>query len=287
MNKLPPEDRFFDVNDLWYFWNVWVVRILYRAPVTANQITGLTLVLGLASAACFLWDDPNALLWAGALLYGKIFFDNVDGNLARARKEETRLGRFFDSLTDFLSSVLVYLAAAWRLYDSTGQWEWLALGAFALVSCLLQCSYFVFYLVQYTSISGSYRKNRVDESVTKADIRAVEAGASPFILFLQRMHVFFYGWQDKSILWLDRVVRSRVGAQEGDPDWYQDKRFMTLVSPLCVCTCNMVLVVFALADRLDLLFLVYAPLSIVYWFGLIVWQCRRYTTQRIARTECP
>ncbi len=95
MNKLPPEDRFFDVNDLWYFWNVWVVRILYRAPVTANQVTGLTLILGVASAACFLWDDPNALLWAAALLYGKIFFDNVDGNLARARKERNTTRSFF------------------------------------------------------------------------------------------------------------------------------------------------------------------------------------------------
>ncbi len=200
-------------------------------------------------------------------------------------KKETRLGRFFDSLTDFLSSVLVYLAASWRLFDATGHWGWLALGVFALVSCLLQCSYFVFYLVQYTSISGSYRKNRVDESVTKADVRAVEAGASAFILFLQRLHVFFYGWQDRAILWLDRIARLRAGAQEDDPQWYQNKQFMTLVSPLCVCTGNMALVVFALAGRLDLLFLLYVPLSNLYWIGLIVWQARRSKAFRVNADE--
>ncbi|MBT6856830.1 MAG: CDP-alcohol phosphatidyltransferase family protein, partial [Nitrospina sp.] len=85
MNKLPVEARFFDVNELWYFMNRWVVRLLYPTSVTPNQITVLSLVFGLASAGFYVSGTPNALVWGAVFLYGKVFLDNVDGNLARVR----------------------------------------------------------------------------------------------------------------------------------------------------------------------------------------------------------
>ena len=48
MNKLPPEAQFFDMNKVWYFFNGWVVGMLYRTPITPNQITFLSLVFGLS-----------------------------------------------------------------------------------------------------------------------------------------------------------------------------------------------------------------------------------------------
>ena len=51
MEKLPAGCRFFDVNELWYFPNRWVVRLLYPLPVSANAITVLALVMGLVAAA--------------------------------------------------------------------------------------------------------------------------------------------------------------------------------------------------------------------------------------------
>ena len=96
MNKLPPGDRFFDLNDLWYFSNRWVVRFLYPLPVSANQITVLSLVVGLVSAAFYCSASDYALILGAVFLYGKIYLDNVDGNLARARGAVSRWGRFLD-----------------------------------------------------------------------------------------------------------------------------------------------------------------------------------------------
>ena len=43
-----------------------------------------------------LYDDKNTKISSWLVPYGaKLFFDNVDGPLARARGEESRLGRFF------------------------------------------------------------------------------------------------------------------------------------------------------------------------------------------------
>ena len=49
MNKLPREARFFDVNGLWYFYNGWMVRMLYSTTITPNQITVLSFFVGLLS----------------------------------------------------------------------------------------------------------------------------------------------------------------------------------------------------------------------------------------------
>ena len=93
-------------------------------------------------------------------------------------------GRFLDSLTDFIVSVLVYVAITWRLVSETDDlWFWF-LGGAALLTCLLHCSYFVFYLVNYSSRAGSYRLNRADESISKEDRESYEKNElSPLVIF--------------------------------------------------------------------------------------------------------
>ena len=82
------------------------------------------------------------------------------------------MGRFLDSLTDFVINFLVYLVLTLRLVDETGNSLYWFLGALALLSCLMHCSYFVFYLVKYTSIVGTYLCNRVDENINEEDNKA-------------------------------------------------------------------------------------------------------------------
>jgi len=271
MNKLPVEDRFFDINDLWYFWNARAVKFLFSTRVTANQVTAWSLAMGGISALCFLWGGATANIVAGIFLYLKVFLDNVDGNLARVREEESRLGRFFDSLTDFSVTLMVYLAAICRIIMDTGEIGWIFLAIAALASSYMQCSYFVYYLVKYSELCGTYTKNRADEAITQQDIDAAEWDeTSRFALKLQKIHAFIYGWQDKSIALLDSHLRSRSVVSGGI--WYQDKSFMSWISPLCVCTNNMLLVAFAFADRVDIFFGFVVVIGNAYWILLIAWK---------------
>ena len=208
MHKLPPEARFVDVNDFWCFPNRWVVKFLYPFSVTPTQITILSLIAGLVSAYFYMIDSSTGLMWGALFLYLKIFLDNVDGNLARVKGEVSRLGRFLDSLVDFIVSFLVYLVLTLRLVSDTNDSLYWFLGGLAFLSCLIHCSYFVFYLVQYTSISGTYLCNRADESITEEDNKAYDRGdLSMLVCFLQRSHIFLYGWQDKTIEWFDRLSK--------------------------------------------------------------------------------
>ncbi|MBT3876919.1 MAG: CDP-alcohol phosphatidyltransferase family protein [Nitrospina sp.] len=282
MNKLPVEARFFDVNQLWYFMNRWVVRLLYPTSVTPNQITFLSLVFGLVSAGFYVSEIPNALVWGAVFLYGKVFLDNVDGNLARVRGTTSRFGRFLDSLADFLVTVLVYFAVTIVLVRNTGMPEYWVLGLLGLAVCFLQSTFFVFYLVNYTSRVGSYEKNRVDESVTEEDRRGVEEGQTdPWDLRLQSLFVWVYGWQDKAVEQLDAFCRSlaRVDdTEEALKNWYSDRKFLAWISPLCLCTNNVMLVIFSLLNQLELFMVLLVSLMNLYVLGFLIWKvwtCRQ------------
>lgn len=281
MEKLPAGCRFFDINEWWYFPNRWAVRLLYPLPVSANQLTLLALALGLVSAVFYVSGAESSLMWGAVFLYGKLFLDNVDGNLARLRGESSRLGRFLDSFSDFVVSVLVYGAITWQIaqHSSNPGFIWV-LGLLALVSSLLQCSYWVFYYVSYTDWVGSYGKNRTDETITEEDREAVESGeTSAWVHFLQRFHNLAYGWQDTLIAALDRFSRRAADYEDSEEHrerWVSDKIFLTRMGPLCVCTNTMALVVLSLFNQLDLFLVLVVFAGNGYLFALQGWKIIRF-----------
>ena len=284
MGKLPKSHRFFDVNDLWYFANVRMVRWLFNKPISANQITLLSLSLGVLSVCFYLSSNSKALVFGALCLYGKLFFDNVDGMLARARGETSRIGRFFDSFVDFVINVAIYTALSAHLFRQTGQMDWWAIGFFALLSCFIHCSLFVFYLVQYTARVGSYDKNRVREKVTKEDGIARKKGEmSALQFFLQKFHQFAYDWQDALIERLDNICRRLANVGSSD-EWYLDKKFLVLAGPLCLCTNTMALIVFSLFECLDVCFLLVATGGNVYMAGIVIWKTLRFRKSSLLNT---
>lgn len=279
MHKLPEPCRFFDVNTLWYFPNRWVVRVLYPLPISANQITLLALMAGLASAGFYAFGGERAFIFGAVFLYGKLFLDNVDGPLARLRGEVSRLGRFLDSFADFTVAVAVYGAITWRLAQSSPDPAFLwALGILALLSGLLQCSYWVFYYVHYASRVGAYENNRTDETVTEQDRQAAGELAG-LVLFLQKFHNAAYGWQDQAVAMFDGLSRKLAGwadTPEQHGSWYANKTFLVGMGPLCVCTNTMALIVFSLIGQLELFFYLVVLLGNGYLIGLQGWKIARY-----------
>ena len=278
MNKLPPEARFLDVNDFWCFPNRWVVKFLYPLSITPTQITILSLVAGLVSVYCYMIDSSVGLMWGALFLYLKIFLDNVDGNLARVKGEVSRLGRFLDSLIDFIVSFLVYLVLTLRLVSETSNSLYWFLGGLAFLSCLIHCSYFVFYLVQYTSISGTYLCNRADESITEEDLASAEENG--WNLRLQKIFAWSYGWQDRLIERLDFVSRKLAGVSERDETaWYGDRFFLSAISPLCLCTNNVMLAIFSLVNQVELFLILLILVMNFYGIGLLIWKIQKWKTK--------
>src|SRR3954452_23969169 len=134
-------EQTYKVRDAW--WTVLLVDPLAArlvrlvAPyrwVTPNLLTLLAMLLGVASAGCFLAQD-RWMLVAGALLFHLSFVvDCMDGKIARLNGTGSMFGAWFDFMFDRLRVILCTFALFGGQYARTGQqiYLWLAVG---VISC--------------------------------------------------------------------------------------------------------------------------------------------------------
>lgn len=103
--------------DLHFFRPLGARVVRWAAPrrVSADQLTVVSLVLGLAAGHLFFYRSP-ALNVLGLLLFVvSDVFDSADGQLARLRGSSTRFGRQLDGISDNLRFINLYLHLIARL----------------------------------------------------------------------------------------------------------------------------------------------------------------------------
>ena len=98
--KFKKEDRYFNINNLWAPGFMQAVRFLYYTPVRPEFVVLASLCTGALSAYLYSFDIYSLSIVAAISILIKNFLDNVDGHLARAKGQVSKLGRFLDSLSD-------------------------------------------------------------------------------------------------------------------------------------------------------------------------------------------
>ncbi len=114
-----------------------VVKLIYRLPITPNQVTFLSFLCNLLAAYYF--SLGIAELFAIAALWFAIgnVLDCSDGQLARMQQSGTPLGRLVDGVLDYVSSVAIFLALGIGLARQTGNADiWYLVVAGGLTSAL-------------------------------------------------------------------------------------------------------------------------------------------------------
>jgi phosphatidylglycerophosphate synthase len=117
-------------------------RISYRlahTAVTPNQVTLLCTALGLLSALLFASPGYWPRVLAAALFLVTTTLDGVDGELARLKMAESRLGAQLDTVTDNLVHVALFAGIMTGCYRASGSssYVWLLVilfGGFGLVT---------------------------------------------------------------------------------------------------------------------------------------------------------
>ena len=109
----------------------WFLPVILRLPLTPNQWTLYSLMLGIASLICVSLGEPAGNV-AGALLFQMFYLvDNWDGEVARARGLSTRWGGWFDVIVDAVVQVALPVALAIGLLRAGGPEQVLWLGGAA------------------------------------------------------------------------------------------------------------------------------------------------------------
>ena len=187
------------------------VRAVYGTNLTPNQITLISILVGLAGAFCFGLGEDTARLGAGLYLAAAVF-DCADGQLARLKKNGTRMGRVLDGLVDYIVGFTSYFGigvglkpAAW----TTGRW-WLLLSA-AAASNIFHSIAIDYYRTRYLNVIQDTSHGQDEDyrrfAAERAALRA--AGRRP----LKRWAIGFY------LRYLDLQSRTAAASAESGPDW--------------------------------------------------------------------
>src|SRR5262245_23729872 len=122
--QLPPFESVLKSREVEDPVNLWLhrplayglVALLYRSPITPNQITVLALVVGVLSGLCFIVGTPTMMPWGGVLLWASAILDGADGMLARAKRSFTELGRALDGTSDLVVGLATALPAVFHMW---------------------------------------------------------------------------------------------------------------------------------------------------------------------------
>jgi phosphatidylglycerophosphate synthase len=88
------------------------VKIISPLPVTPNQISTAAMIFGIIAGFYYRIMTPEAVFTAGIFYSLYYLFDISDGQLARLKKNGTRLGRIIDGISDYVTHTAVYVGIA-------------------------------------------------------------------------------------------------------------------------------------------------------------------------------
>ncbi len=110
-----------------------VTPLLFRLPISANQITSASLLVGLTAAWLLTKGDWIANVEAAGLFVVAYILDNCDGEIARLKSQCSTFGRHFDTFVDWAVHTAFFLGlgvGAAAAMDAE-YWRWLGWAAAA------------------------------------------------------------------------------------------------------------------------------------------------------------
>jgi phosphatidylglycerophosphate synthase len=112
-------------------------RWLIHTPISPNQVTLLSLLLGFVAAWFFARGDGAGQVLGALLFQGSAILDCIDGDVARLLFKESRFGKWLDLGGDQVVHIALFGAIAVGLARSGSPAPVLALAVCAIVGALL------------------------------------------------------------------------------------------------------------------------------------------------------
>ena len=127
-----------------------LTRVLLKTSLTPNQITFLSLLIGLGSAWCFYQGTFFSGITGALLLLVSAWVDCTDGEIARLKFMETSWGARFDIYCDNIVHFSVFFSIGMGLFFATGNSLYILYGGLAVFGSL----------VAFMILSGSIIKKK-------------------------------------------------------------------------------------------------------------------------------
>ncbi len=87
-----------------------------RTSVTPNQVTIISLILGIISGVFFSLGEYTYTIAAGLFYFLSTVFDQCDGEVARLKQMETEFGRKLDIIVDAIANAVIVIGITIAVY---------------------------------------------------------------------------------------------------------------------------------------------------------------------------
>ena len=102
--------------------------LLARLPVTPNQITSVSMLVGLGAAWCLYRGGYGNGVAAAALFIIRYVLDNCDGEIARLKGLSSNFGMYYDTFVDWAAHSAFFFALGIGYGRVAGNEVWMWMG---------------------------------------------------------------------------------------------------------------------------------------------------------------
>lgn len=173
---------------------------LARLPISANQVTSLSMVFGLGCALALAQGEWAWTLAGSLMLVVAYVFDSCDGEIARLKNQCSEFGMRFDSFVDWVVHSAFFAALGLGASRHSGEELWLWLGLIAAAGGTI--NYIVGFIVEARDKARQAEQPAAAEAEAKAD------GASPVPETPLQWAVFIFRELARADFWLIVLVLS-------------------------------------------------------------------------------
>ncbi len=118
------------------------VRLIYNTNITPNQISTVALIFGVLAGVFYTFSTELMFIFAAISFFICNVLDCADGQLARLKKNGTRIGRVVDGLIDYITAISTFIGIAIGYSISENPIFVWSITAFAAFSRAIQNMYF-------------------------------------------------------------------------------------------------------------------------------------------------
>ena len=140
----------------------WVTPLLLMTPISANGVSVLSLLIGIAAGWLLMEGSYVSILQAAGLIVVSYVLDNCDGEVARARGQASAFGEALDDFADWIVHAVFFFGLGYGHAEISGENVWFWLGNIAAVGATINYS-----IGQYLTVLE--RRREEQEGVKEED----------------------------------------------------------------------------------------------------------------------
>ena len=209
MSKLPEKYRFLDLSDYGRPVGHWIASQLKSTFFTPIHVTTMFIIAGIIAIVLMI---NGYFITAAFFIILKSILDAADGELSRLKNTPSYVGRYYDSIADFLLN-FSFLLTFWYITDISIVYMFIAFFGIQLHGTV----YSYYYVILRNSVQGDSTSRIFEDSAPKA----LKGESQHMVNVFYKIYDILYISFDKIMYFMDKDAKDSPPF----PKW-----FMTILS---------------------------------------------------------